>query len=54
MDVLVNNAGFDRPGGFVKLDLQDFQAVLGVHLMEQSTAVVRALLECSKNATAGS
>jgi NAD(P)-dependent dehydrogenase (short-subunit alcohol dehydrogenase family) len=33
VDVLVNNAGFDRPGGFLKLDPQDFQAVLGVHLM---------------------
>lgn len=33
VDVLVNNAGFDRPGAFVKLDPQDFQAVLGVHLM---------------------
>ena len=31
MDVLVNNAGFDRPGAFLKIDPEDFKAVWGVH-----------------------
>lgn len=30
--VLVNNAGFDRPGGFLKTELNDFKAVMDVHL----------------------
>ncbi|MBI5568971.1 MAG: 3-oxoacyl-ACP reductase FabG [Desulfomonile tiedjei] len=33
IDVLVNNAGFDRPGGFLKLEPDDFQAVWSVHLL---------------------
>lgn len=33
VDVLVNNAGFDRPGGFLKLAPEDFSAVWGVHLL---------------------
>jgi 3-oxoacyl-[acyl-carrier protein] reductase len=33
IDVLVNNAGFDRPGAFAKLAVEDFQAVFGVHLL---------------------
>ncbi len=33
MDVLVNNAGFDRPGAFLKIGPEDFQAVWGVHLL---------------------
>jgi 2-hydroxycyclohexanecarboxyl-CoA dehydrogenase len=33
MDVLVNNAGFDRPGAFLKIDPEDFKAVWGVHLL---------------------
>jgi NAD(P)-dependent dehydrogenase (short-subunit alcohol dehydrogenase family) len=32
LGVLVNNAGFDRPGGVAKLDRCDFEAVLEVHL----------------------
>jgi NAD(P)-dependent dehydrogenase (short-subunit alcohol dehydrogenase family) len=32
IDVLVNNAGFDRPGAFAKIAHEDFQAVFGVHL----------------------
>ncbi|MEW5726148.1 MAG: SDR family oxidoreductase [Thermodesulfobacteriota bacterium] len=31
-DILVNNAGFDRPGTTLKVGLDDFDAVLGVHL----------------------
>jgi 3-oxoacyl-[acyl-carrier protein] reductase len=31
--ILVNNAGFDRPGGFLKVSADDFRAVLEVHLM---------------------
>jgi 2-hydroxycyclohexanecarboxyl-CoA dehydrogenase len=33
IDVLVNNAGFDRPGAFLKLEPEDFQAVWGVHFL---------------------
>jgi 3-oxoacyl-[acyl-carrier protein] reductase len=33
IDVLVSNAGFDRPGGFLKIRPEDFLAVLGVHLL---------------------
>jgi 2-hydroxycyclohexanecarboxyl-CoA dehydrogenase len=33
IDVLVNNAGFDRPGAFLKLSPEDFRAVWEVHLM---------------------
>lgn len=32
LTVLVNNAGFDRPGGVAKLGRDDFEAVLEVHL----------------------
>jgi 3-oxoacyl-[acyl-carrier protein] reductase len=31
--ILVNNAGFDRPGGFLKVSAEDFMTVVGVHLM---------------------
>ena len=33
MDVLVSNAGFDRPGGFLKVGPDDFRAVWEVHLL---------------------
>jgi len=33
LDVLVNNAGFDRPGGFLKVSPHDFRAVWEVHLL---------------------
>lgn len=33
IDVLVNNAGFDRPGGFLKLEPEDFPAVWSVHIL---------------------
>jgi 3-oxoacyl-[acyl-carrier protein] reductase len=33
IDVLVNNAGVDRPGAFLKLDVQDFLAVWSVHFL---------------------
>jgi NAD(P)-dependent dehydrogenase (short-subunit alcohol dehydrogenase family) len=33
LDVLVNNAGFDRPGAFLKIDSEDFKAVWGVHIL---------------------
>ncbi len=32
LTVLVNNAGFDRPGGVAKVSQADFEAVLAVHL----------------------
>ncbi|MCB2193130.1 MAG: SDR family oxidoreductase [Deltaproteobacteria bacterium] len=32
LSVLVNNAGFDRPGGVAKLERADFEAVMEVHL----------------------
>lgn len=30
--ILVNNAGFDRPGTAARISLEDFQAVLAIHL----------------------
>jgi NAD(P)-dependent dehydrogenase (short-subunit alcohol dehydrogenase family) len=33
VDVLVNNAGFDRPGGFLKTSPEDFTAVWSVHVL---------------------
>jgi NAD(P)-dependent dehydrogenase (short-subunit alcohol dehydrogenase family) len=33
IDMLVSNAGFDRPGGFLKMKADDFLAVFGVHLI---------------------
>jgi NAD(P)-dependent dehydrogenase (short-subunit alcohol dehydrogenase family) len=33
IDMLVSNAGFDRPGGFLKMKAEDFLAVFGVHLI---------------------
>jgi NAD(P)-dependent dehydrogenase (short-subunit alcohol dehydrogenase family) len=33
IDVLIANAGFNRPNPFKELTLEDFEAVLGVHLM---------------------
>ena len=32
IDILVNNAGFDRPGTLLKVKVEDWDAVLGVHL----------------------
>jgi len=32
LEILVNNAGFDRPGTILKVSLEDFDAVLSVHL----------------------
>lgn len=48
IDVLVNNAGFDRPGGFLKIGPEDFQAVWGVHLLGTVNccrAVARGMIE---------
>ncbi|RJX33973.1 MAG: SDR family oxidoreductase [Desulfarculus sp.] len=33
LHILVNNAGFDRPGGVQKVSLKDFREVLEVHLI---------------------
>jgi 3-oxoacyl-[acyl-carrier protein] reductase len=32
IDILINNAGFDRPGTSAKIDMAGFHAVLGIHL----------------------
>jgi 3-oxoacyl-[acyl-carrier protein] reductase len=32
IDILVNNAGFDRPSGIFKIKMDDWEAVLGIHL----------------------
>ena len=32
IDILINNAGFDRPAGIFKIKEEDWDAVLGVHL----------------------
>jgi NAD(P)-dependent dehydrogenase (short-subunit alcohol dehydrogenase family) len=39
LDGLVNNAGFDRPGTVQKVSVDDFQAVLGVHLVGALNAI---------------
>jgi NAD(P)-dependent dehydrogenase (short-subunit alcohol dehydrogenase family) len=33
IDMLVSNAGFDKPGAFLKIRPEDFYSVLGVHIM---------------------
>lgn len=42
IDLLVSNAGFDRPGAFLKTTVADFQSVIGVHL----TGAVNCLHAC--------
>lgn len=32
IDILINNAGFDRPGTTARIDTAGFEAVLGIHL----------------------
>ena len=32
IDILINNAGFDRPGTTARIDATGFEAVLGIHL----------------------
>ncbi|MCX5816620.1 MAG: SDR family NAD(P)-dependent oxidoreductase [Proteobacteria bacterium] len=32
IDILINNAGFDRPGVTAKIDKDDFNAVMGIHV----------------------
>jgi 3-oxoacyl-[acyl-carrier protein] reductase len=32
VDILINNAGFDRPGTSARLDMAGFDAVIGIHL----------------------
>ena len=45
IDFLVNNAGFDRPGGFLKLHADDFRSVWEVHFI----GTVNFITACSKN-----
>lgn len=45
IDFLVNNAGFDRPGGFRKLAVEDFRAVWEVHFL----GTVNLIMACSKS-----
>lgn len=42
LEILVNNAGFDRPATLLKVTDEDFEAVLGVHL-KGSLNTVRAV-----------
>lgn len=44
IELLVNNAGFDRPGGFQKLSPEDFRAVWEVHFL----GAVNFIMACSK------
>lgn len=44
IDYLVNNAGFDRPGGFLKLSPNDFRAVWDVHFL----GTVHFTMACSQ------
>jgi 3-oxoacyl-[acyl-carrier protein] reductase len=43
IDILVNNAGFDRPGTSAKISMDEFWAVLGIHLTAP-LFLIRALL----------
>jgi 3-oxoacyl-[acyl-carrier protein] reductase len=43
IDILVNNAGFDRPGTSAKLDMDGFDAVLGIHL-KAALFLIKSLL----------
>ena len=43
IDILVNNAGFDRPGASAKISMDEFWAVLGIHLTAP-LFLIRALL----------
>lgn len=45
IDFLVNNAGFDRPGGFMKLVADDFRSVWEVHFI----GTVNFIMACSRN-----
>lgn len=42
LEILVNNAGFDRPATLLKVTEEDFEAVLGVHL-KGSLNTIRAV-----------
>lgn len=45
IDFLVNNAGFDRPGGFTKLNADDFRSVWEVHFL----GTANFIMACSRN-----
>ncbi len=48
IDILINNAGFDRPGGFLKISATDFEEVWRVHVLGSincSKAVAPSMLE---------
>ncbi|MFH0959203.1 MAG: SDR family NAD(P)-dependent oxidoreductase [Pseudomonadota bacterium] len=48
IDLLVNNAGFDRPGGFLKIDHNSFSDVFHVHVLG-TVNCVRACLPSMLN-----
>jgi NAD(P)-dependent dehydrogenase (short-subunit alcohol dehydrogenase family) len=45
IDLLVNNAGLDRPGGFLKLDYDSFSDVFNIHVLG-TVNCVRTCLPC--------
>nr|WP_246804034.1 SDR family NAD(P)-dependent oxidoreductase [Desulfosarcina cetonica] len=54
VDILINNAGILRDKSFIKLDPQDWQAVVDVHLNGAYNVSRPAFAVMKPNATAGS
>lgn len=52
IDILINNAGFDRPGTSEKISIDGFQAVLGIHLTVP-LFLIKALLPAMRSAKWG-
>lgn len=48
IDILVNNAGFDRPGTTARIDVDDLNAVMGIHV-GVSFLLLKLLLPAMKN-----
>jgi 3-oxoacyl-[acyl-carrier protein] reductase len=52
IDILINNAGFDRPGTSAKISMEGFWAVLGIHLAVP-LFIIQTLLPLMKRAKWG-
>lgn len=48
IDILINNAGFDRPGTIEKINTDDFFAVLGIHVVVPFTLIQLLLPDMRK------
>ena len=50
-DILINNAGFDRPGTMLKVPEEEFDSVMGVHVkgaLNMSKALAPAMIEAGQ------